>query len=238
MLRFAVVDDQEEDRLHMKECIGYLMEITGEEIFVSYFDDPNSFLCSYKSDFDIILMDIEMPEINGIEVVREIRKIDKLVSVLFVTNMAQFVFQGYEVNAVDYIVKPIDKYAFALKMKRVIARCEGLNKEAIVINSEGSLKRLETRLIKYFEVQGHYVVIHMLKEDIKVYSTLKSIEKQLNPGLFSHCNRYCLVNLRYVESIEKDTVIIGNDLLPISRPQKKQFIKSFVNFVGRGLPNV
>ena len=238
MLRFAVVDDQKEDLEYMKQCIEYLAETIGEEINATYYSDPKLFLASYKGDLDIILMDIEMPEINGIEIVRQIRKSDKLIPVLFVTNMAQFVFQGYEVNAIDYIVKPIDKYGFALKMKRAIARCEGLNKEAIVVNIDGVIRKIETRLIRYFEVQGHYVIIHMADDNLKVYSTLKNIEKQLSSGLFARSHRYYLVNLRYVDEIKKDKVLVDGDELVISRPQKKEFIRAFTEFIGRGVGNV
>lgn len=238
MLYFAVVDDQLLDRKHMKECIDYLGEITGDTISVDFYDNPTTFLVSYKPDYDVILMDIEMPEMNGIDVVRKIREVDKMVSVLFITNMAQFVFQGYEVNAVDYIVKPIDKFGFVLKMKRVLSLREGLNKDAIIINKDGVINKFETRSIKYFEVQGHYVIIHALDGNKTFYSTLKNIAKQLNPVVFARCNRYCVVNLRYVDKIEKDIVYIGDDALPISRPQKKQFIKTFIEYMGRGTTGV
>ena len=118
MLNIAIVEDEKE----MSNCLrDYLIKFFNEEnisIDVSIFDNGNIFLEKYKLNYNLIFLDIKMPSIDGMEVAQKIRKIDKNVMIIFVTSLAQYAIKGYEVNAFDYILKPIDYYNFKLKMSR------------------------------------------------------------------------------------------------------------------------
>lgn len=119
MLRVAIVEDSAGDRIRLR---SYLEKFSGEcdeTIRITEFFDGTSFLESYQSDYDLILLDIEMPHlINGMETAQELRLRDARVLHIFITNVAQYARNGYEVDALDYMIKPVNYYAFALKLKR------------------------------------------------------------------------------------------------------------------------
>lgn len=175
-----------------------------------------------------------MPEMDGMTAARRLRELDKTVTIIFVTNTARYAVQGYEVDALDYIVKPVDKYAFALKMQRALARVVRRKDANIVLKTNDGLECLQVSHIKYLEVEGHYVVYHTYYGDYSVYGTLSAEEKKLPASQFVKCNRNYLVNLRYVESVRDGVCVLAGDELIISRPQKKKFIQALQDYMRGG----
>lgn len=232
MISIAIVEDDKNERSLIKECLDYYMENKDIALSVSEFSGGLDFMGGYKPVYDIVLMDIEMPGMNGIDLARALRKIDKSVILIFVTNLAQYAVQGYEVEALDFILKPINKFSFALKLDRAIARTTKRKDDVFQIKSGGETLSVQTASVKYVEVSAHYVVYHTTDGDFTEYNTLKEVEKKINKDFFARCNRCYLVNLRYVGSVKKDTVFIGKDELIISRPQKKAFLSAFSEFLG------
>ena len=122
MIHIALVDDEEENR---KQFLGYLHQYekeSGQQFRVSVFSDGDEILASYKADYDLILMDIAMRFVDGMTTAEEIRKLDSEVVIIFITNMPQFVMKGYAVDAMDYVLKPVNYYAFTQRIERAISR--------------------------------------------------------------------------------------------------------------------
>ncbi|MCI9518297.1 MAG: response regulator transcription factor [Clostridia bacterium] len=235
MIRIAIVEDEKIEHERIRECLDFVSEREKIEFDISDFYSAPSFLCDYEPIYDIVLMDIEMPEMNGMEAAKKLRVIDQTVILLFVTNMAQYAVSGYEVDALDFIVKPIEKYHFALKMSRAVSRTTRRTEREIIVDGEGEVLSISLPQIVYLEVIGHYVYWHISGDRVvKEYSTMKNAENRILRGgaNFVKCNRCYLVNLRYVEAVKKDTVIIGKDRLSISRPQRKAFLNAFVKYIG------
>ena len=233
MIKIAIVEDNPFDRARLKELLGYVFMQGKQEILIDEFETAMHFFVKYQPVYDLVFMDIEMPEMNGLEAARRLRKLDKQVLLVFVTNMAQYAIKGYEVDALDFILKPVDKYSFVLKMQRALARIPHREREGIIINTDTlETIALPVPSIKYVEVNGHYVIYHTCDGEYKQYTTLKSVEEQLRANHFVKCNRCFLVNLGYVESICKDEVCIGEERLLISRPQKKAFLNAFSDYIG------
>ena len=234
MFSVAIVDDDEAARTGLRECFKYLETKIGEQFQIDEFTGADHFFMHFDGQYDIIFLDIEMPEMDGMTAARRLREVDKTVTIIFVTNSARYAVQGYEVDALDYIVKPVDKYAFALKMQRALSRVVRRKDANIMLKTNDGIECLQVSHIKYLEVEGHYVIYHTYYGDYSVYSTLSADEKKLLASQFVRCNRNYLVNLRYVESVRDGVCVLAGEELMISRPQKKKFIQALQDYMRGG----
>lgn len=234
MINVAIVDDLKEDAEILKNALKEIETEYKVTFNTFYFSSGEKFLINYeKNKYDLIFLDIELEKDNGINVAKKLRQIDKSTIVIFVTNVAKYATEGYEVDALDYIVKPVDKYVLNLKMSRIISRLQKNLLNTILIKSmNDELIKLSIERIKYLEVDGHYIIYHTTDGIYKEYLTLKQAENKINSDKFVRCNRSYLVNLSFVDSIKKDVCIVGSERLIISRPQKVSFLKAFVEFLG------
>lgn len=230
-IHIAIVEDDPQERQTIRDCLTYLGQTAGFLFRISEFCDGVSLLQWYAPEYDLILMDIMMPDLDGMETAKRLREIDPQVALIFVTNMAQFAIQGYEVQAMDYILKPINKYSFAMKLKRAIARTSVNGNDTIRIRSEGELVLLPVNEITYLEIVDHRVMYHTTRGCYTEAISLKEASGKINRPYFVYCNRSYLVNLRHVTSVGRDEVTVGGEQLIISRPQRKQFITAFSDYL-------
>ena len=231
MINIAVVDGELEACNTLKSSLDLFKNKINEEFNIEIFNDPQIFLMHFDSQYNLIFLDIEMDKINGIECGKAIRKIDKSVIIIFVSNAAKYAIQGYEVEALDYIVKPINNEVFFLKMERALKRIAKRKDANIVIKTKDGVQNLQISHIKYLEVEGHYCIYHTYFGEFKIYQTLSNELKKLPSSQFAKCNRNCVVNLRYVECVKDDAVIIDKEKLYISRPQKKKFLECLYKYI-------
>lgn len=232
IIRVAIVEDDVKERRSIRENLLSVAQKEGVEVSVSEFESALAFLGGYERDFDIILMDIEMPGMNGMEAAKALRRVDDTAILIFITNLTQYAVQGYEVDALDYIVKPIVPRSFALKMKRAFSRTVKRRDDVIQISDAQRIQSVRISSIRYVEVSGHYLIWHTQQGDFEEYATLKDAEDRIKRNYFVRCSRSCLVNLLHVESIDRENVIVGGDSLPMSRMQRKLFLEAFASFLG------
>ncbi len=231
MINIAIIEDE---AAATEKLIGYLGELSekcGEEFHTVTFENPLLFLAGYKPNYDLVLMDIELPGIDGMKASRKLRELDKDVALIFVTNMSQYAVEGYQVDAWDYIVKPVLYYDFALKLERAIERIKSRRDCRIQISVDDATKVISTRDLLFVEVANHSLIYHTTQGDFRSTGTLKSIEKKL-PAEFAKCNNCYLVNLRYVTGFKGYTVTVGEHELQISHPKRKEFIRALNNYLG------
>lgn len=233
MISIAIVDDEERERQKLRECLTFI-EDDGMKFDVSEFGDAEEFLMKYEPGYDIVFLDIQLGRTNGIDAAKLLRKVDRTVIIIFVTGMAQLAGKGYEVEAFDFIVKPIDKPSFALKVKRALVRLAPGCKAKILIRQDGDLISLNVNTLRYIESDGHYTVYHSPEGAFKEYITLSSAEKKVGQfGAFYRCNRGQMVNLKYVTAIRKDLVVLdGKKELSIARTQRNAFIQAYAEYMG------
>ena len=233
MLRMALVEDDDGYAAQLKQFIARFSEETGQEISMTWFPDGMDIAEDYKPVNDIIFMDIEMPLLNGMETAERIRQNDQTVIIIFITNMAQYAIKGYEVNALDYVLKPINYYAFSMKLRKACRIASERNERAVILTVDGEQRKIPVRLVRYVEVSDHRLIYHLEKEDISVFKSLKDAETELGAG-FSRCNNCYLVNLRFVDGIKDDCAVLGKDLLKISRTRKKAFMQELSDYFKNG----
>lgn len=234
MIRVAIVEDEESAKERLIFCLEGFSKKEGLEMHISHFPSGSAFVEAFSCQFDIVFMDIETPGINGMDAAKIMRKQDPEVILIFVTNLAQMALEGYAVDAMDFIVKPVEPAHFNMKMERVLSRCRSLSGKSIALSlTEGEMVIVPQKDILYVETDGHYVLVHTNQGVKKVYATLKEVEGKLGDSLtFVRCNRSFLVNLQYLERIEKDICYVHGEALPISRPTYKAFMQSVARYIG------
>lgn len=235
MLRIAVVDDE---NIYIEQITQYIQQYADEKngsILTETFRDGSDLLKSYSSQYDIILLDIEMEEMSGMDTAREIRKINQDVVLVFITNMAQYAINGYEVGALDYVLKPLNYYTFSVRLERAITRVKKRQTDEILLNLPDGIKRLKADIIYYIEVQNRMLHYHTKEGVFTVRGTLQGAEDMLRESHFVRCNHWYLVNLQYVSEIRKNIVIVAGDELEISRRNKTAFLSALTDYMGMGM---
>lgn len=232
MVKIAVVDDERQER---DTLFGYFKELQkelGQELEIQMFESGDAFLEAYDDSFSLVCLDIDMDGRDGLDAARELRLLDKEVTIIFITNMAQMAIRGYEVQALDFVVKPVNYYSFAMKMKSALSILANKKSKNIVLPTPGGIQKISTDELHYVEVEGHYLYYHTTAGEFRQKASMKELEDKLTGLSFKRCNNCYLVNLKFVDCVNKDDVKVGGKWLKISRPRKKDFLQSLANYMG------
>ena len=202
---------------------------------LSCYADAESFMRggSNFKDFQLLIMDIILPDgqPNGIELAKEIRKFNKDVAIMFITKTAQFAINGYEVDAVDYVLKPIGYEDFSLKIKKAMRYILLHSEKYIVLNNREGAQRMSESEIYYIEVMLHYLIVHTSRGDITVRGSIKDMQSKLSES-FCRCANSYIVNLRHVEEVSRGEVIVKGARVPVTKSYKDGFINAFTAYNG------
>lgn len=233
MIKIAIVDDQEDCLKENDEIISSLLSDV-KISFVTYkYRNGYAFLEHLNENFDLVFMDIEMDYKNGIEIAKKIRETDDKMVIIFITSFAKYAVDGYQVNAFDYILKPITKQGLALKINRMLDEVKKKAEKKIKIESKEYTYYVPLSKISYIESMGHFLMYHTEYGNFEERKTFKEMEEQLKDDDFASCNRCYLVNMNNIVSIDKDTCYLAKDQLKISRSKKSEFLKTFDSFIKR-----
>lgn len=234
MIRVAIVEDEPLCAQQLQEYLSRYQKSSGESIEAVVYPDGMEAVEQYRPVFDILLLDIEMPRLDGMAAAKEIRRVDPDVMIIFITNMARYAIKGYEVNALDFVLKPISYFAFSLKMDKAVSILQSRRQESLVISTEDGLVRLPVEEILYIEVISHRLQIHTMGETFVMTGTLAEMEQRLADSHFARCNKGYLVNLRNITRIKGNTVLVGKDELLISRRRRAEFLLCVTDYYGGG----
>lgn len=232
MLKVAIVED---DALYAKQLGTYLQQFENEykePVEITYFSDGDQIVQKYQSQYDIILMDIEMKFVDGMTAAEEIRKMDSEVVIIFITNMAQYAIRGYAVDALDYVLKPISYFAFSQKLVRALGRMKKRESKAIIVNMKDGAVRINLANIYYIESQGHTMILHTILGNYETAGTMKGMEEKLADLNFSRGNYGYLINLQHVDDVSDGCAVVKGERLPISRTRKKKFMEDLTKYWG------
>ena len=235
MLLIAVVDDDPKDASMLKECVETYCKTNHHAAMIHVFHDGLDLIRSTENH-DIVFLDIQMGRLDGLETARFIRKINKETILVFVTNMAQFAIKGYEVDALDFILKPPSMASIAYVMDKAMKRLDGSGAKAqfSLKTSDGTIS-LSANDITYVEVFDHNLVYHTTKGEYTVRGRLSDVIEKLSPDRFVMCNRSFIVNLRHVSNVTSDYLLIGDTRISVSKSHRKELMKRFSSFLGDSL---
>ncbi|MCR5397056.1 MAG: LytTR family DNA-binding domain-containing protein [Lachnospiraceae bacterium] len=234
MIEIAIVDDEDSYVQTLLEFLSKYENDSGNRIHTTVYHDGDELLQNFGCQFDIILMDIQMKFMDGMSTAEEIRKLDTKVLIMFITNLMDYAIRGYEVDALDYVVKPVEYFSFSQKLNRAIQRLDKRSGYEMSINVPAGLKRVSSDSIYYIESDRHNLVFHTTEGQFVTRAKMQDYDNDLSGHGFFRSNKGYLVNLRYVEGIEQGCCVIQGDYLPVSRSKKKEFMKALTQYISEG----
>lgn len=234
-IRVGVVEDDPTACQRVLDYMNQYHSETGTEFTISVFDDGEKIVEKYTPTYDILLLDIEMKHMDGMAAARQIRERDDSVVIVFITAAPQYAINGYEVQALSYLLKPVPYFAFRQEIKRSIDMVRRRADDAMLIDTGGKQMRVELSDVLYIESIRHTIIIHTLGGKLSVTGTLKDFEERLAGQSFFRSNSCYLVNMQHVVGVDgQDCVMSNGEALRISRPRKKAFLVALANYLGSG----
>lgn len=234
-MEIALIDDEQDVAVQIQE---YLARYESEHpkaapLRLTSYVSAHDFLAAYRRQFDLVLMDIELDDLDGMEAARRLRTQDKEVLLFFLTNMAQYAINGYEVEAADYMVKPVSYETFSFKLEKAFRLAAHRGSRSLMLQCGASMYRISSDAVSYIEVQNHNLIYHTANGTYTTRATLRSAEEALSGLPFARCNSCYLVNLREVYGIEGYTLSLADgSTLQISRNRRADFMKEYARFLG------
>ncbi len=232
MINVAIVDDDKSYVDQLREYFDQYMKESGETVKITDFSDGDNIVHKYRSQFDIILMDIEMKFMDGMSAAEEIRKKDSSVIIIFITNTPQYAIRGYAVEALDYLLKPLSYFAFSQCISRAISNMKNRLSTYISLNLKDGTLRMDTGDIYYIESRGHNVIYHTKSGEYELRSTIKEIEGTLDNKRFFRASKWYLINLAHVDSFRETDVVLAGHSLAVSRSRKNELLKALSDYWG------
>ena len=232
MLTIAVVDDEKAFSTKLSQMLRRWGDAHNMEMEITCFEDGIDIADDFKSKWDIIFLDIQMKLLDGLTTARRIRTCDSEVVLIFVTTMAQYAINGYEVDAFDYILKPLSYPQFELRMNKAVKEVEKKKTHSyIFLKKYSDTVKISTDDILYIEVAGHTLRFITTGETYEKRETIGEAEEELAGLPFARCSLSFLVNLKRIDRVSKDSVFISGHELPISRNRKKEFLQIFSDYL-------
>ena len=233
-MQVAIVDDSDADASSLISYLNQFSADHGVALEVERFSNAGLFFREKTDRFSLVILDIDMPGMNGVECAHVIRETDPDIVIMFVTNLPQYALAGYEVEAVDYVIKPISYGAFSLKMQKAL-RYVGRNTDSrVTLKTKNGLASLSVWEILYVESLRHYLTYHTTTGTVRVRGSMGAAEKDLAASHFARCNSGYLINLRHVRGIDGEDVLVGQaeERLRISRSRRADFLAAISRYAG------
>lgn len=213
----AICDDSEADRKYIYDMVDEWALVQGHSVHITTFESAENFMFCYddRKDYDILLLDIEMGDMDGVAMAKKLRKQDDNVQIVFITGYSDYIAEGYEVAALHYLMKPVKKEKLLSVLDRAV---EKLSKNEKMINMElvGELVRIPIYQIRYADVLGNYVTVHAAQE-YTFKMTLSDLQKELDER-FLRVGRSCIVNLTQISRVTKTLIKLSDGTeIPLPR---------------------
>lgn len=230
-MKIAIVEDEEAHSGLLRQYILAWGERRGKTVHVCTYPNAESFLFSLEDSApDAVFADIQMPGMNGMEMVRKLREKDGGMPVVFTSGLTDYLREGYEVQAMHYLVKPISEEKVRECMERICSRRN--TRELYTVRTPEGTARLDLQEVNYCEAEGHYVRFVMTdRSQARGMKSISELEKELPAERFVRCHRCYLCNLENVKQIVEDSVLFDNgESVPVSRRMYRELNRRFIEY--------
>ena len=249
MYQILLVEDDDRAAADLEALIGRYGAAEGLEFSVTRHATALPLMKSRRS-YDLIFMDIDLPGINGMEAAALLRSYDPSVPLIFVTNLAQYAVRGYEVDALDFIVKPVSYYHFCMRMDKAMRAVARLRRGSVTIATRSGVRLVPRDDIVYVETKSHDLVYHLTGSGaegidaaastepdgeglLRVRGSLSALEEKLAGGQFVRISSGCLANMDHIRSVQAGELRMDTgEVLYASRSRKKAVLETFADYLG------
>ncbi|HJA20876.1 MAG TPA: LytTR family DNA-binding domain-containing protein [Candidatus Mediterraneibacter ornithocaccae] len=231
MFKIAVAEDEEMFAEQLRNYLSAYEKESGERFSITFYKDGDELVRNYQSQFDLILMDIQMKFMNGMCAAEEIRAKDSKVVIIFITNMTQYAVRGYEVDAMDYILKPVKYFIFSQKLQRALNRIRQRREIFLSVAIKGGMYKIPIEELLYIESRGHTLNYHTQQEVLSVRANISDVIPELCKYGFFQINKGCIVNMKYVDTVMNGDCFLNGEVLPIARNRKKIFMDELTEYI-------
>ena len=233
MLKVAVCDDDVSIRGMLREYLDRFSSASGIETSATFFESGEALLQGELGDLDILILDIQMTGISGLDTARRIRATNQRLTIIFFTNYIEYALEGYEVQAYRFLLKPLTYEHFSTVVGEVLTELQARKKATLVIPTKAKTSHISVDSILYVETYKGHVLIHTENDTIESFASMKETEEALKPHPFLRCHTAFLVSLREIKSITQQDVLLKNgQSLPLSKHRRKAAKEALTVFWG------
>lgn len=230
-LNIAICDDEQNQIEYIKDIVSAWAETSGHMPIFAEFSSAEAFLFDYaeNQNYDILLLDIEMANMNGIDLAKKVREGNNRVQIVFITGYPDFMSEGFEVAALHYLMKPVKKEKlFSVLDRAVIGLAQ--KEDSLILETDNGIMRVKFSEIMSAEAKGHETLLTLIDKQESVKIGINDLEKQLDDS-FVRSHRSYLVGLRHITRITKTDVILDDGtLIPLSRRMYAEVNQKFIDF--------
>lgn len=232
MINIGICEDELHYRVNIKDMLGDILSTYSINYKIYEFSSGEELLSNYPKDLDILIMDIQMKIINGMDTARKIREFDQNLEIVFMTSFSEFMQEGYEVKAYRYILKPISERKISRNILPCINEIMKKKNNYLTINVKNYVDRIKIDSIVYIETDRPNILIYTNDNKYTTKMSISKIDKILREHGFFRCHNSYIVNLKLVESMNSNTLKIGEKYIPISKYRVKELKLALTNILG------
>ena len=232
MINIGICEDELHYRVNIKDMLGDILSTYSINYKIYEFSSGEELLSNYPKELDILIMDIQMKIINGMDTARKIREFDQNLEIIFMTSFSEFMQEGYEVKAYRYILKPISERKISRNILHCINEIMKKKNNYLTINVKNYVDRIKIDSIVYIETDRPNILIYTNDNKYTTKMSISKIDKILREHGFFRCHNSYIVNLKLVESMNSNTLKIGEKYIPISKYRVKELKLALTNILG------
>lgn len=223
MLQIAIAEDEAPARAALQDYLERWQAESGQQVQAFFFESGSQLIEQLPQTLQLVLLDIQMPGLNGMETARLLREKLPEVELVFITSLTGYALESYEVAALDYLVKPVSYPRFCRSIQRAVRRIAQQQENLLTVKNTEGVFRVRVKDLLYVEVFSHRLVLHTAGQELSYSGTLAALEKRLGEGFF-RCHSSFLINLEKVTGLDGSEVLLDGHRLPVSKYRRKALL--------------